>query len=49
MPADVLAVMVHALLEVLVLRRTLTPELASDEVIYAAFDALAGLGAEAPG
>jgi AcrR family transcriptional regulator len=42
MPADVLARVVHALIDGLVMRRTLTPELVGDEVIYAAFDALAG-------
>jgi AcrR family transcriptional regulator len=42
MPAHVLAPVVHALIDGLVLRRILTPELVGDEVIYAAFDALAG-------
>ena len=42
MPADVLAPVVHALTDGLILRRILTPELVGDEVIYAAFDALAG-------
>jgi AcrR family transcriptional regulator len=41
MPPEVLAPVVHALIEGLVLRRALTPELVTDEVIYAAFDALA--------
>jgi AcrR family transcriptional regulator len=40
-PADVLARVAHALMDGLILRRTLTPELITDEVIYAAFDALA--------
>jgi AcrR family transcriptional regulator len=52
MPADLLAPVIHALIDGLVLRRTLTPELVADEVIYAAFDALAGsandVSAEAP-
>lgn len=48
MPADVLGPVVHALIDGLVLRRTLTPELVGDEVIYAAFDALAGSANSAP-
>jgi AcrR family transcriptional regulator len=48
MPADVLAAVGHALTDGLVLRRTLTPELVGDEVIYAAFDALAGSANSVP-
>ena len=48
MPADILAPVVQALMEGLVLRRTLTPELVGDEVIYAAFDALAGAADSVP-
>ena len=46
MPVDVLIPVMHALIDGLVLHRILTPELVPDEVIYAAFDALA---AGAPG
>ncbi len=42
MPVDVLIPVTHALIDGLVLHRILTPELVADEVIYAAFDALAG-------
>ena len=42
MPVEVLAPVVQALMDGLILRRSLTPELVGDEVIYAAFDALAG-------
>ena len=41
MPADALVRVIHALIDGLVERRILTPELIADEVIYAAFDALA--------
>ncbi len=46
MTADVLIPVMHALIDGLVLHRILTPELVPDEVIYAAFEALA---AGAPG
>jgi len=42
MPKDHLVRVIHALIEGLVLQRLLTPELFPDEVIFAAFDALAG-------
>jgi hypothetical protein len=48
MPVDVLGPVVHALIDGLVLRRILTPELVGDEVIYAAFDALAGSADNVP-
>ena len=41
MPKDQLVRVIHALIEGLVLQRLLTPELFPDEVIYAAFRALA--------
>ena len=41
MPKDHLVRVIHALIEGLVLQRLLTPELFPDEVIYAAFGALA--------
>ena len=41
MPKDTLVRVIHALIEGLVLQRLLTPELFPDEVIYAAFGALA--------
>lgn len=41
MPKDQLVRVIHALIEGLVLQRLLTPELFPDEVIYAAFGALA--------
>jgi len=41
MPKDTLVRVIHALIEGLVLQRLLTPELFPDDVIYAAFDALA--------
>lgn len=41
MPKDTLVRVIHALIEGLVLQRLLTPELFPDEVIYAAFAALA--------
>ena len=41
MPADQLVAVAHALTDGLLLHRFLTPELISDEVIYAAFAALA--------
>jgi AcrR family transcriptional regulator len=42
MPADALVRAIHALTDGLVLHRILTPELIGDDVIFAAFDALAG-------
>ena len=42
MPKEHLVRVIHALIEGLVLQRLLTPELFPDEVIYAAFGALAG-------
>lgn len=44
MPKEHLVLVIHALIEGLVLQRLLTPELFPDEVIYAAFDALARAG-----
>lgn len=44
MPKEHLVRVIHALIEGLVLQRLLTPELFPDEVIYAAFDALARAG-----
>ena len=41
MPAELLIPVTHALIDGLVLHRILTPELVGDEVIYAAFEALA--------
>ena len=41
MPKEQLVRVIHALIEGLVLQRVLTPELFPDEVIYAAFEALA--------
>jgi len=41
MPKDQLVRVIHALIEGLVLQRLLTPELFPDEVVYAAFGALA--------
>jgi AcrR family transcriptional regulator len=41
MPADTFVRVLHALMEGLAYQRFLTPELVGDEVIYAAFDALA--------
>ena len=41
MPPEVLVVVIHALTEGLVFQRLMTPELAPDEVFYAAFAALA--------
>ena len=43
MPPDALVVVIHALTEGLVFQRLMTPELVPDAVIYAAFDALAGV------
>jgi len=42
MPAEQLVVVIHALTEGLLFQRFLTPELLPDEVVYAAFAALAG-------
>jgi AcrR family transcriptional regulator len=42
MPAEHLVCVLHALIEGLVLQRILTPELCPDDVVYAAFAALAG-------
>jgi AcrR family transcriptional regulator len=44
MPKEHLVRVIHALIEGLVLQRLLTPELFPDEVIYAAFEALARAG-----
>ena len=41
MPAELLIPVTHALIDGLVLHRILTPELVPDEVIYAAFEAMA--------
>ena len=53
MPIELLMPVVHALTDGLVLHRILMPELVGDDVIYAAFDALAGRiedeTADAPG
>jgi AcrR family transcriptional regulator len=43
MPAETLVRVLHALIEGLTYQRFLTPELVSDDVIYAAFDALSGV------
>ena len=45
MPADILVPVLHALMDGLVLHRTLTPELVGDDVIRAAFDVFAGQAA----
>jgi hypothetical protein len=42
MAPEVLVPVMHALIDGLVLHRILTPDLVPDEVIYAAFDVLAG-------
>ncbi len=42
MPAELLVVVINALIEGLIFQRFLTPELVPDEVIFAAFEALAG-------
>ena len=42
MPAGTFVRVLHALIEGLTYQRFLTPELVGDEVIYAAFDLLAG-------
>jgi BetI-type transcriptional repressor, C-terminal len=42
MPAETFVRVLHALTEGLTYQRSLTPELVTDEVIYAAFDAMAG-------
>lgn len=42
MAPDLLVPVMHALIDGLILHRVLTPELIPDEVIYAAFEALAG-------
>lgn len=42
MPAEQLVVVIHAMTEGLLFQRFLTPDLVPDEVIYAAFAALAG-------
>jgi AcrR family transcriptional regulator len=47
MPKDQLVRVIHALIEGLVLQRLITPELFPDEVIYAAFGALAASQAPA--
>ena len=43
MPADILVRVVHALTDGLILKRIIMPELVSDEVIHAAFAAIAGV------
>jgi AcrR family transcriptional regulator len=48
MDADLLVRVINALIEGLTFQRFLTPELISDEVIYAAFAALAGPQAASP-
>lgn len=48
MPADRLVRVIHTLSEGLVFQRLLTPELVPDEVIYAAFDAIATTPRTAP-
>lgn len=48
MDADLLVRVINALIEGLMFQRFLTPELISDEVIYAAFAALAGPQAPSP-
>jgi AcrR family transcriptional regulator len=48
MPKDHLVRVIHALIEGLVLQRILTPELFPDEVIHAAFDALAAASPAQP-
>jgi AcrR family transcriptional regulator len=48
MPKDHLVRVIHALIEGLVLQRLLTPELFPDEVIYAAFAALAARKTSGP-
>ena len=42
MPVELFVPIGHALMDGLILNRILRPELVPDEVIYAAFDALAG-------
>jgi AcrR family transcriptional regulator len=46
MPADTLVRVLHALIEGLTYQRLLTPELFPDDVIYAAFAAVAGEGSQ---
>jgi hypothetical protein len=46
MPAELLIPALHALIDGLVLHRVLTPELVPDEVIFAAFGALAAGAAD---
>jgi AcrR family transcriptional regulator len=48
MPKEQLVRVIHALIEGLVLQRVLTPELFPDEVIYAAFGALAAVPRPGP-
>jgi AcrR family transcriptional regulator len=48
MPADSLVRVVHALIEGLTYQRLLTPDLFPDDVIYAAFEALAAGGGTTP-
>ena len=48
MPADILVRVVHALTDGLILKHILMPELVSDEVIRAAFAAIAGVRRPAP-
>ena len=49
MPAEQLVRVINALTEGLTFQRLLTPELITDEVIYAAFAALAGERPKPPG
>ena len=49
MPADVLVRVLHAMIEGLTYQRLLTPELFPDDVVYAAFRALADQGAKRSG
>ena len=48
MPVELFIPIGHALMDGLIMHRILTPELVPDEVIYAAFEALAGAAAESP-
>jgi AcrR family transcriptional regulator len=48
MPMEIFIPVGHALMDGLVMHRILTPELVPDEVIYAAFDALAAGGPQSP-
>jgi AcrR family transcriptional regulator len=48
MPMEIFIPVGHALMDGLVMHRILTPELVPDEVIYAAFDALAAGASQSP-